>query len=129
MSNCWFTGLLAIITRLQGSTNLVDWSVVTSFTATNTATILIDVSTNQTRFYRLRDLSSGGLALDMPKIITGSVRLTFHSPVPLTFAVQSSTNLTDWLTLGTLTNNTGMVSYVVPLSASGRQFYRGKLAF
>jgi len=122
-------GIIGHNYALQGSTNLIDWSVVTSFTATNTATILIDSSTNQTRFYRLRDLSAGGLALDTPKIITGSVQLTFRSPAPITFAVQSSTNLTDWLTLGTLTNNTGIVSYVVPFSPSGRQFYRGKLVF
>lgn len=40
---------------LEASTNLVNWQVVTNFTATNAASTWIDSQTASKRFYRLRD--------------------------------------------------------------------------
>jgi hypothetical protein len=41
-----------------------------------------------------------------------------------TFAMETSTNLTDWVTLFTVTNNGSVITYIVNNPASPDRFYR-----
>ncbi len=114
--------------EVQVSTNLVDWSRLALVTPTNTATSIIDgAAGNGNRFYRLRDLSL--IWFEPPTLPGGSVHLVLHSPPNLRFFLLTSTNLTDWTTLATLTNTLGTIQITNTLTTNfPRRFYRAQLA-
>jgi Leucine-rich repeat (LRR) protein len=114
--------------EVQVSTNLVDWTRLALITPTNTATPIIDnAAGNGNRFYRLRDLSL--IWFERPTLPEGSVRLVLHSPPNLRLSLLTSTNLTDWTTLATVTNTLGTLQITNSLTTNfSRRFYRAQVA-
>jgi hypothetical protein len=123
------SGILGHIYQIQYSTNLSTWSNLTVITLTNNPVIIFDPGfTSGARFYRARDLSVSLLHLDSPILTNGIALLVVHSSPGFRFDLQSSTNLTRWTSLATLTNTSGTLSYPAPRATnSPRQFYRALL--
>jgi hypothetical protein len=116
--------------EVQFSTNLINWSRLILITPTSPSTSIFDnAAGNGTRFYRLHDLSLGSFYFETPTLMPGAIRLTLHSPPSLSFLVQTSTNLKDWVSLTSVTNTLGTVQFTNSLSLSNsRRFYRAQLA-
>ncbi|HWX21374.1 MAG TPA: immunoglobulin domain-containing protein [Candidatus Binatia bacterium] len=122
-------GIVGHLYQVEFSTDLANWSNLVTLTLTNSTIIIYDsAAPTGARFYRVRDLSTSLLRLDPPVLTNSVALLVLHSPPRLRFALQSSTNLTKWSSLATLTNTTGTLSYPAPRPTnSSRQFYRAML--
>ncbi len=116
---------------LMGSTNLVNWTALLKFTCTNLPTLLVDPASSSfdRRFYRIAPLS----ALPRPRLGfqpgaafgTNNLRLVLEGVPGVTYRVDSSTNLTDWVLISTfLSTNSLMYFEDTPAVLAARKFYR-----
>ena len=119
------------IYELQVSSNLVAWTQAGIVAPTNGSMVVIDNGAGSgARYYRLHQLSPGGIIFDPPIVISNKVKLVLRSPPDLRFDIQTSTNLTDWSQLMAVTNVSGSFAFTNSLITNvPRVFYRAKLLF
>ena len=116
---------------LMASTNLVDWTALQKFTCTNPPTLLLDPASSNfgRRFYRIAPLSAlpGPRLGFQPGARTGTnrVQLVLEGVPGVSYRVESSTNLADWVLFNTfLSTNTQMYFEDTPTPQADRKFYR-----
>jgi len=114
--------------EVQSSTNLINWSSLGVITITNSPMPFVDPAAGSgAKYYRLREVQGGSVWLDSPKSGTNSFQWVLHSSPGLTFEVQASSNLTNWTSVGYVTNTLGAVTYTDHLVTNfSTRFYRAR---
>jgi hypothetical protein len=116
---------------LQASSNLVNWSSILGFMCTNAPTYVVDPGAKYVtrRFYRV---AQGTLPISLRMNLgaldpwpSNGMRLSLEAPLGFGYAIQASTNLSNWLTFTNILATNGPVYFRdAGASSSGRRFYR-----
>jgi hypothetical protein len=109
---------------LQASTNLVDWTSLTTFTFAGITFDFVDAqfSNYAQRFYRAISLS--GPRFSSQNATGGGFIVSLSGINGLSFDLQSSTNLVDWSALTNFTFGTGPFQFTDPAPPDPHRFYR-----
>jgi hypothetical protein len=110
---------------METSTNLRDWTWLTVLQTTNGAAILPVNRNEPKRFFRARLALGDEVWFEqVPAGTLGQMTLTFHGYPGRRCEIWTSTNLTQWTVLRTVTNNTGTVVFTDTMTNGPARFYR-----
>lgn len=116
---------------LLASTNLNDWVPILNFTCTNFPTVFVDTASWNygQRFYRIGPLSS----VPPPRLVFPSTQplssnglaLALEGFVGISYRIECSTNLKDWLTITTFASTNSITLFQDPSATNqASKFYR-----
>jgi internalin A len=112
------------------STNSVNWFRLATVTGISGGQPFVDTTADSSlRSYHLQELAASTIWIEQVSLAAnGSVQLILHSQTMTSFEIQTSTNLSSWSALTTITNTLGAVSYADVLATnSAARFYRAVL--
>ena len=88
-----------------------------------------EFGTNYSAPVTITNKQPGFVKLESPQGGAGSFSMLITGEAGQVYNVQTSSNLADWATVGTVTNITGSVPYTEPVPANETQrYYRAKVA-
>jgi len=117
---------------IQATTNFSQWVNILTNTATDNIIIFTDPNAHAFpyRFYRtvLFDAKSGERIGSLTPLPDGAINLNFEGLAGHSYLLQTSTNLSQWVTLDTFFPTNGIATFIDTNSANfSTKFYRFKL--